>query len=160
MNTDHTSLLAKAARTYVNAAAILTIHRGGTWQDTAWPSMSAGGAGNGLSYWTDRRGVTYSHTFRGHPIDTVTWAELADVVRHGVTDELATDISTAYRGYVDAMFPPHDGSEVARRDASAAADHDGSPVNHLRELRRLEQLVTTRGLDATPTQLDLFPIGA
>ena len=152
MTRSHHTLLASAAAAYVNASAILRIHRGATWQETAWPSMSAGGQGGGTAYWTDRRGVTFSRSYMGDPIGTVTWAELADLIRRGVTDEIAADLSAASASYSH------------RADAEinltiGPRDRDGAQRD-LATIRRLEQLVCTRGLAATPDQLDLFAIGA
>jgi hypothetical protein len=152
MPADHHTLLAAAARTYVNAGAITAIHAGKTWQDTAWPSMSAGGAGGGLSYWTDRRGVTFGEHFRRDVLGTVTWAELADVVRRGVTDHIATELSAAYASYCHRAD-----SEIGL--TIGPRDHQGWQRD-ISTMHRLEQLVVTRGLDATPDQLDLFQIGA
>lgn len=67
MNHSHHALVARAAAAYLNASAILRIHNGATWRDTAWPTLSAGGQGDGITYWTDRRGVTFSRSYRATP---------------------------------------------------------------------------------------------
>jgi hypothetical protein len=160
MTPNHHDLVAAAARSYVNAGAIARIHAGHSWEDTSWPTMIAGGAGGGLSYDTDRRGVNYRTRFAGPIVGAVTWAELADVVRRGVTDELAADLAAAYRRYCNAMATTADGSKAADHDGSELATHDGSATDHLATMRRLELAVIDSGLAATPAQLDLFAIGA
>ena len=141
-------LLAAAARSYVNAGAIGRVHAG---QEPTWP-VSAGGSGNGFSHSTDRRGVTFRTSFTGPVIDTVTWAELADVVRHGVTDHIAAELSAAYASYCHRAD-----SEIGL--VIGPRDRDGWQRD-IATMHRLEQLVIERGLDATPDQLDLFTIGA
>lgn len=133
----HHDFVAIAARRYVSAPSIAAIHAGRTWRETEWPSLIASGGQPGAAYCTDRRGVTFRHTFTGPTTHTVSWAEIADVVRRGLTEQLAHDVADAQRRYCND------------RDPGAA-----------KELSRVVRLVVDAGLTATPDQLDLFTIGA
>ena len=160
MTCDHAAAVAIAARRCVHAANLLAaarvLHAGGTRAE-----LAAALAASTVCGWADAdtRGTADATgiivTGRTDPVaHRVRWADVADIVRRGLTPGMAKDLAAAYDRYVTAATAPagshHLETRVRRIQVAQATA----------ELHAIRDRILDAGTGTAPAQQALFTLAS
>ena len=128
----------------------LRIARGESWDHMYVRTTTPGGGGGDTSYRSGTKAITIDRSPDGPGV--VTWAEFAEFIRSGLTDELVADLEAAIADWHRFNHRPAERGDLTYRSCTA-------------RFRELEARIVANALavtpaEAEPMQLDLFEVAS
>lgn len=139
-------LLRHVAR-LVFAHDALAIARGTGWERLYVRQTSGGGGGGDVAYSCGSKAITVDRSPDGPGV--VTWAEFADFIRTGLTDDLVADLKVAMNDWYRFNHVPAERGDLTYESCTA-------------RFRELEARIVANALaaDDHTVQLDLFGVAS
>ena len=125
----------------------LAIARGTGWERMYVRSTSRGGRHDGVAYSCGTKAITVTRSPDGPGV--VTWAEFADFIRAGLTDDLVADLKVAMNDWHRYNHVPAERGDLTYESCTA-------------RFRELEARIVANALaaDDHAVQLDLFGVAS
>lgn len=134
-------LLRHVAPHLVTAQDALAVAHGADWRDLWIRSTHPGGIGQHLAFRAGSTRIDVERSPDGP--GTVTWAELADMIRAGLTDQLVADLEAAVADWMTYNHDPEGRGDLTYESCTG-------------RFRELGRQIVANGLGPTVEQLDLF----
>lgn len=138
-------LLRHVSHHAVVAHDALKIARGGTWRDLWLRNVLGGACTHEVRFTANAKAITITRSPDGPGV--VTWAEVAELIRAGLDDDLVADLRSALADWNTYNHDP-----AGRGDLT----HDSCTGR----MREVERRVVDNALAPAAVQLDLFGVTA